>query len=144
MRGTGTMKFQKSLHDRKPRQEQEQLFFNSLKGQFKSKEAFLRFNQIKKHKTVKITKAELRTVQAEQDMECRISQRNIFESRKGNAAVYHPLYGMVFLYGGVGLKSYQRLERFDEDTSEFLQLGDADRAGADEFGMPLNTQFKIK
>lgn len=79
----------------------------------------MRFNQIKKHKTTKITEADLKVVQPLLDMEGRISQRNIFESRKGNAAVYHPLYGMVFLYGGVGLKSYQRLERFDEDSVEF-------------------------
>ena len=55
---------------------------------------------------MKITKAELKVVQPEVNVESRISQRNIFESRKGNAAVYHPLYGMIFLYGGVGLKSY--------------------------------------
>ena len=54
------------------------------------------------------------------------------------------MYGIVFLYGGVGLKSYQRLERFDEDSVEFVKLGEANRVGADESAIDMNTTFKIK
>ena len=73
MRNLSLQKMQKSLNERKPKSGQEQIFFNSLKGQFKGKDAFLRFNQIKKHKTEKITQAHLRPVEANIDIERRIS-----------------------------------------------------------------------
>ena len=120
----------KSLSKRKPKSIQDHLYFNSLKDQFTSKDAFLRFNQIKKHKTEMITHAIMKPLKVHKDMfEGMISKRNIFEARKGLAAVFQPLLGSVFLYGGIGQKPFQIIENFCEDNIEFTKLGEKKLSG---------------
>ena len=114
-----------SLKNRKPKPSQEQIFFNSLKGQFTSKDAFLRFHQIKKYKTESISHAELTPLLSKLDpYEGRISKRNIFEARKGLTATFHPTIGSVFMFGGVGRKPISTVENFCEDTLEFSKVKD--------------------
>ena len=99
---------------------QDQIFFNSLKDQFRTKDAFLRFNQIKKHNTENITTAELTPLFAKLDIsESRISNRNIFEARRGLTALFHPLIGSVFMFGGLGRFLMNKIENFQEDNLEF-------------------------
>ena len=91
-----------SLKQRKPKMYQKQIFFNSLKGQFTTKDAFLKFNFIKKYNTEKVTHASLTVLgsTATYHEPRGISNRIIFEARKGLASVFHPLVGNIFLFGG--------------------------------------------
>ena len=110
------------MQERKPKLSQEQIFFNSLKGQFKTKEAFLRFNEIKKHKAEEVDRALLYpALDKIATMETRISQRNIFEARKGLQACFHQGIGSVFMFGGVGLHPVSCVENFNEDNLEFTK-----------------------
>ena len=96
-----------------------------MKGQFTSKDAFLRFNQIKKWKTESITQAQLTPLLANvEQYEGRISRRNIFEARKGLTATFHPQIGSVFMFGGVGRTPIAHVENFCEDTLEFSKVGE--------------------
>ena len=54
----------------------------------------------------------------------KVSKKNIFESRKGLTATFHPLLGSVFMYGGVGRHPITYVENFSEDRIEFTMVKD--------------------
>ena len=69
---------------RQPKAHPDTIYFNSLKGQFKTKEHFLMFNQIKKQERTPVTRARLKTLFSMGEVsEARINEKNIFCARKG-------------------------------------------------------------
>ena len=108
---------------RQPRAKPEAVYFNALKGQFKTKEHYLMFNQIKKQERKPVTKAKLKTLfSLEEASGVRISEKNIYCARKGAQALMHPLFRKLYTFGGVGRCAIADLEAFDEESLEFAKL----------------------
>ena len=103
---------------------QKQIFFNSLKGQFTTKDAFLKFNFLKKYNTERVTHASLSVIGSTGTYhEPRgISNRTIFEARKGLTSVFHPIFGGIFLFGGTSQTTISTIETFNEETFEYQKL----------------------